>query len=41
MAGAALEGKLEVAAGRVRDRLEALTSALDRDVAGGDLWPAR
>lgn len=41
MEGAALEGKLDAAAERVRDRLETLTSALDRDVAGSDLWPAR
>lgn len=38
---AALGGRLADAAARVRDRLEALTAALDRDVAGRELWPPR
>jgi len=38
---AALDGKFADAAVRVRDRLEALTTALDRDVAGRELWPPR
>lgn len=41
MPAAALEGRLADVAARVRDRLEALTASLDRDVAGSQLWPPR
>jgi hypothetical protein len=41
MPAAALEGNLVEVAARVRDRLEALTASLDRDVAGSELWPPR
>jgi lysophospholipid acyltransferase (LPLAT)-like uncharacterized protein len=41
MAAGALDGKLDEAAARVRDRLEELTAVLDRDVAGRELWPPR
>jgi hypothetical protein len=37
----ALAGKLSDVAALVRDRLEELTAALDRDVAGRELWPLR